>query len=158
MVAFAGKVSSDVEEKSLNLMEVLRLCATPVRRLRGPVVGERRGAPLAGRAAPRTFFSCLAAPDWRSGGAALTAASQDACYLSQHQGARFGLMSLQCYRTRSVRMKWLSSQPPTTVAPNVMSLNCLATDLQGLVLAGLGIRSTMHDRDKGMSHRPLATA
>lgn len=158
MVAFAGKMSSDVEKKSLNLMGVLRLCATPVRRLRGPVVGERRGAPLDGRPAPRTFFSCLAAPDWRPGGAALTVASQDACYLSQRQGAKFGLMSSQCYRTRSVRMKWLSSQPPTTVAPNVMSLNCLTMNLHDFLLRGSAIRSTTHDPDKGMSHRPLASA
>lgn len=27
-------------------MGVLRLCATPLRRLRGPVVGEHRGVPL----------------------------------------------------------------------------------------------------------------
>lgn len=39
-------------------MGVLRLCATPLRRLRGPVVGEHRGVPLDRLPLSRTFFSC----------------------------------------------------------------------------------------------------
>lgn len=57
MVAFAGKVRCEVEKKSLKFMGVLRLCATPLRRLRGPVVGERRGSRLDKQPPSRTFFS-----------------------------------------------------------------------------------------------------
>lgn len=56
MVALTGKVRSEVEKKSLNYMGVLRLCATPLRRLRGPVVGEHRGVPLDRLPPSRTFF------------------------------------------------------------------------------------------------------
>ena len=68
-------------------MILLRLCATPVRRLRGPVVGRRRGVPL------DTVSDFLEAPNTSSTVNSMDREEPGCVSLSQHQGARFGLIN-----------------------------------------------------------------
>lgn len=65
-VAFTGKVRLEVGKTKLNHHRVLRLCATSLRRLRGPVVGGHRGVPLDRLQLSRTFSFGLTVPGWRS--------------------------------------------------------------------------------------------